>query len=136
MRARTSQATFEESIEQLVREQVAAIRARVEAALKRGLGEPVAARPKVAPKVEKLRLRRTSRGRRTEQEIAAMTERLYVAVCAAPGSTMLQLATQLSMEPKELRVAVAWLQKQERVRRVGIHQHTRYFPAAPMPKAR
>lgn len=135
MRTRTSQEIFEESIERLVREQVAGIRARVETALARGLGELAAAKPK-APEVKKLRSRSISKRRRTEQEIRNLTERLYQAVCSAPGSTMLQLAPGLGVEPRELAVAAAWLRKQGRVRTVGLIQHTRYFPVATAPKAR
>ena len=130
MRARTRREVFEDSIEQLVREQVAAIRARVEAAVLRGLGECAAARSKEVPAAKRPSQLGPSK-RRTAQEIVGLTERLYAAVCADPGSTMLQLAPRIGAVPSELTIAVAWLRKQGRLRTVGCHQHTRYFPAAP-----
>lgn len=135
MRANTSTEIFEERIEQLVREQIAAIRARAQAAVARGLGAlavpaSVPASKDLAPQAKRSSPRPASR-RRTAQQVADLAERLCAAVHAQPGETMRQLAPQVGATPSALSIAVERLRSQGRLRTVGHRQFTRYFPTAP-----
>lgn len=133
MRTKTSTEIFEERIEQLVREQVAAIRARVETAMARGFGEPAVQASKEGTPQTKRPARRPPSRRRTPQEVADLAERLCAAVHAQPGETMRHMASQVGATPGELSIAADRLRSQGRVRTVGQRQHTRYFPTAPAP---
>jgi hypothetical protein len=66
--------------------------------------------------------------RRAPEELAALGERFYSAVCATPGETMTFLAAQLGTTPRRLQRPVAHLKRAGRVRSVGERSHTRYFP--------
>lgn len=135
MRAKTSIEILEERIEQLVREHIAAIGARAQAAVVRGLGAlAVSASKDLAPQA-KLSPRRAASRRRTAQEVADLAERLCAAVHAQPGETMRHLAPQVGATPSELSIAVERLRSQGRLRTVGHRQFTRYFPTAPAPAA-
>jgi hypothetical protein len=133
MRAKTSSETFEERIEQLVREHIATIRAGAEAAVARGFAELAGRASNPAAPQTRMPTRRPASRRRTTEEVADLAERLCAAVHAAPGETMLRLAPQVGATPGELSVAVTRLRQQGRVRAVGQRQHTRYFPTAPAP---
>ena len=133
MRARTSSESFEGRIEQLVREQMAAVRARAEAAVARGFGEPAGGTTKPGVPPAKRSARRPASRRRTTEEVEDLAERLCAAVHAQPGETMLGLAPAVGTTPSELSVPVDRLRQQGRVRTVGQRQHTRYFPAVPAP---
>ena len=131
MRAKTSTENLEERIERLIREHIAAIRARAEAAVARGFAESVVRPSSQAAPRSRMAARRPASPRRTTQQVADLAERLCAAVHAAPGETMLTLAPQVGATPGELSVPVARLRQQGRVRTVGQRQHTRYFPTAP-----
>jgi hypothetical protein len=133
MRAKTSTENFEERIEQLVREHIATIRARAEAAVARGFAELAGRASNPAAPRTRMPARPTASRRRTTEEVADLAERLCAAVHAAPGETMLRLAQKVGATPGELSVAVTRLRQQARVRAVGQRQHTRYFPTAPVP---
>lgn len=133
MKAKTSTETFEQRLEQLVREHIAAIRAQAEAALARGFAELPVRAPAPAASLPKLSPHRPASRRRTSEQVAELAQRLCAAVHAAPGQTMLHLAPQVGATPAELSVAVAHLRRQGRLRTVGQRQYTRYFPAAPAP---
>lgn len=133
MRAKTSSESFEARIEQLVREHIAAIRAKAEAAVARGFAEPAGEAAKPGVPQSKRSARRPVSRRRTTEEVADLAERLCGAVQAQPGETMLRLAQEVGATPSELSVPVDRLREQGRVRTVGQRQHTRYFPAAPAP---
>ena len=117
-------------MEQLVREHIAAIRARAEAAMARGFGEAAARAPK-EDTPQKPSARRPASQRRTAQQVADLAERLCAAVHAQPGETMRQLAPQVGATPSELSIAVERLRSQGRMRTVGQRQQTRYFPLTP-----
>jgi hypothetical protein len=131
MRAKTSTESFEERIEQLIREQVAAIRVRAQAAVVRAFAESSVAPQKPASPTTKRPPRKPPSQRRTHEQVADLAERLCAAVYAEPGLTMLRLAPQVGATASELSIAVARLRQQGRVRTVGQRQHTRYFPVAP-----
>jgi hypothetical protein len=131
MRAKTSTENFEERIEQLIREQIAAIRARAEAAVVRGFAESAVRSSIPAAPQTKISARRSASRRRTTEQVADLAERLCAAVHAVPGETMLRLAPQVGATPGELSVAATRLRQQGRVRTVGQRQHTRYFPTVP-----
>ena len=135
MRAKTSIEILEERIEQLVREHIAAIGARAQAAVARGLGALAVPTSKDLAPQAKLSSRRAASRRRTAQEVADLAERLCTAVHAQPGETMRHLAPQVGATPSELSIAVERLRSQGRLRTVGHRQFTRYFPTAPAPAA-
>lgn len=118
---------LEREIEKLVRAHLEACRRAATAAVERAFAAamknepaPVQGRTKTTP--------RAARPRRSPEELAALTEKLYTAVCATPGETMAVLAEQLKMRPRSLQIAATRLKRAGRVRTVGQKQHTRYFP--------
>jgi hypothetical protein len=123
-----------EQIEHLVRTHIEEMRAAAAAAVERGFGtrahagrgagtvtsRPEAASRRIAP-------------RRAAEDLAALGERFYTALCRRPGETMTTLAPQVGASPRALQVAVARLKRAGRVRAVGQRQHTRYFPLTTAP---
>ncbi len=110
---------FVGTLQQLVRE------VAVEA-LQRRLGAPRGAK----------RRRQTS-SRRSTEEIGALTEALYEAICAQPGELMATIGQAISRGPRELALCAHRLIAAGRVRKTGQRQHTRYFPVdAPAPRSR
>jgi hypothetical protein len=130
MKAKTSTENFEERIEQLVGEHIAAIRAKAEAAVARGFAKWAGRTSNPAAPQTRMPVPGTSR-RRTTKEVEDLAQRLCAAVHASPGETMLVLAPKVGATPGELSVAVTRLRQQGRVRAVGQRQHTRYFPIVP-----
>jgi hypothetical protein len=61
-------------------------------------------------------------------EVSAVAERLYRAVCAHPGESMAVLADELGAPARELHRPMALLKQAGRVRSVGQRHQTRYFP--------
>ncbi len=120
---------LEQQIECLVRDHVAALRQRAEAALARAFSQTaMAGRRAAAP--------RTSGRRRAAAELSALSERLYAAICAQPGAGMGTLAAELGATPRELNRPARQLRRAGRVRSVGQRQATRYFPMATKAAAR
>lgn len=116
---------LETQIEQLVAAHLAAVRAAAGAAVERAFGTPAAPGPKA------MRPRGSSpNGRRTPEEIKALGDRLYEAVCADAGQTMTVLAPRLGAMPSELQRPMTRLKRAGRVRSVGQRHQTRYFPMA------
>lgn len=66
--------------------------------------------------------------RRPAAEIAAVSERLFKAVCARPGEGMAVIAGEVGLTPRELHRPMAQLKRSGRVRSVGQRHLTRYFP--------
>ena len=118
---------LEKRIEQLVREHIAAARQAVTAAVERAFAkaEGESAQQRERPKQTTQRSRR-----RRPDEVAALGERFYAAVCDNPGETMMGLAAALGVRSQERSVPVARLKRDDRVRSVGNRSHTRYFPMA------
>ena len=120
-----------EQIERAAREYQAAAGQAVMAAVARGLGtmnvgaaKAQAAREAVAGKAKASQ----PVSARNATEIASMTERLHAAVRAQPGETMTTLARDMGDTPRALKVAVARLKREGRIRSIGERQFTRYFP--------
>ncbi len=61
-------------------------------------------------------------------EMNALSERLYAAICANPGQNMATLAPVVGVSPRVLQVPRAKLKEAGRIRSVGSKQYTRYFP--------
>ena len=81
------------------------------------------------------RARRTTRrqGRkRSSEEVAALTTRLYETIDSQPGQTMGVLAGAMDCEPKDLRVSIRKLLDDGRVKKAGERMHTTYFPMGPV----
>ena len=66
--------------------------------------------------------------RRSPEEIAALGERLYEAICRHPGETMAVIAPVVGASPGELRRPSVLLRREGRVRSVGQRHAMRYFP--------
>lgn len=66
--------------------------------------------------------------RRTPEEIVALSEQLYTAMCKTPGETLTLLAGQLKTTPRALTVPLKLLKSAGRVRSAGHRQFTRYYP--------
>ena len=132
-----------EQIEQLVRDHLAANRAAVAAAVERAFAGANAvaggdARPSRATSADarpKVRARAKPARRRAVEEVVALGERFYAALCRSPGEPMTTLAPQVGASPRALQVAVTRLKRAGRVRAVGQRQGTRYFPMTTTPAA-
>lgn len=120
-----------EQIERAAREYQAAAGQAVMAAVARGLGtiRVGAAKAKVARETVAGKTKASaSASSRYATEIASMTERLDAAARAQPGETMTILARDMGDTPRALKVAVARLKREGRIRSIGERQFTRYFP--------
>lgn len=120
-----------QSIEQLVREHMAAVergvREAVERAFARTAGTAAGPARKVGPAPARQR-RPSESHRRSRSEVSALGERLYQTVCAHPGEGIAVLASKLGTTATELQRPMALLRQAERVRSVGQRHQTRYFP--------
>ena len=112
-----------EQIEKLVRDHVAACRVSARDAVERAFAT-ADGRSKPAGAVRAPRIGR----RRASTEVAELGERLYAAVCARPGETMVALAPAVGGSPREFSRPMAVLKAAGRVRSVGQRHLTRYFP--------
>ena len=68
--------------------------------------------------------------RRASDEIRALSERFYEALCRTPGETMTVLAPMVGSTARELNRPVFLLKGAGRIRSVGTKHATRYFPMA------
>lgn len=117
---------LERQIEALVRTHLEACRSAAVAAVERAVAhsnEPARRRPRAKPAGNQSK-------RRSQAELAALSERFLAAVCATPGETMLVLAPKVGAKAVDLQVPVARLKRDKRVRSAGNKHCTRYFPAA------
>ncbi len=119
-------------IERLVEEYIASTRAAAQAALNRafaaGTTATVGPVRSTTPRPTPSRARQGAR--RTADELGALSERLYEAVCRTPGETMLVLAPAVGATARELNRPMLRLTHAGRVRSVGARNATRYFPMA------
>ena len=114
-----------QQIEQLVREHVTILRAVAKAAVEQAFA---AVQTEPAKKPKRARTKTKPARRRSPEEVAALGERFYDAVCKLPGETMTILAGQVGATPRQLQVPVAQLKRAGRVRSAGQRSQTRYFP--------
>jgi len=114
-----------ERVEQLVQQHIEASRRAAQQAVERAFTRAASgrARPRSRPQAKS-----ASDKRRTPDEIAALGERFYQAVCAKPGETMAVLAANLGASAGELNRPMTRLKQTGRVRTAGARNLTRYFP--------
>jgi hypothetical protein len=126
----TTSQQLTEQIERLVRDHITAIRAAAAAAVARAFAatSSVAGDQPQRAKVAGAKARAKPAPRRAVEEVAALADQFYAALCRSPGQTMATLAPQVGASPRALQVAVARLKRASRVRAVGQRQFTRYFP--------
>jgi len=72
--------------------------------------------------------RRRPSKRRREEDIAALTEELYRAICRHPGASMRTLGETVRRPTRELSLCAHRLIDQRRVKKAGQRDQTRYFP--------
>jgi len=124
----TSNEELARRIEQLVREHIAESRRTAAEAVARAFtgasGVGAGGRKATVPK------RRAEGKRRDPEEVAALGERLYAAVCASPGQGMAAFARELGASVRDLQRPMTHLKRAERIRSVGVRHLTRYFPMA------
>jgi hypothetical protein len=124
---------LEIQIEELVREHVAALRRAATSALDRAFGQAQARKAKGGRVAQ---AGRRAGHRRGPDEVAALGERLYAAICAHPGAAMTALAAEVGASAQELNRPATQLRRAGRVRAVGQRQGTRYFPMSAKTSAR
>jgi hypothetical protein len=117
-----------EQIEQLVRNHIAATRTAAAAAVERAFADTSRSGDRPNTSAARPGPRRTIAPKRAAEELVALGEQFYAALCRQPGESMMTLASQVGASPRALQVAVARLKRAGRVRSVGQRQHTRYFP--------
>lgn len=113
---------LEAEIEDVVRRHLAAYQAAAAAAVERAFASMP---PHPAPSGTK---RRATSRRRPPDEVAALAERLYEAVCAHPGETMAVIAPSVGESARALNRPMTRLKRAGRVRSAGQRHMTRYFP--------
>lgn len=128
----TNQGDLAEGIERLVREYITTIHMSAKAAVERAFAAGMDGSAATSA-----RQRRQSAGqatparagkRRASDEIGTLSERLYEAVCRAPGETMTVLAPVVGATARELHRPMTLLKHAGRVRSAGTRHATRYFP--------
>jgi hypothetical protein len=118
-----------DGIERLVQEYVSTIRIAAEEAVERAVG--ASASGKATPNASAKQRAPSRQGkRRPSDEISALSERLYEAVCQAPGETMTVVAPMVGSTARELNRPMLLLRRAGRIRSVGTKHATRYFPMA------
>src|SRR5690606_33052362 len=95
-------------------------------AVARAFASPAAKCDSAQPPASKRRWK----GSRSPDEVAALAERLYAAICAQPGAGMVALAKEVGASVRELHHPMTRLKARGRIRSVGKRRLTRYFPMA------
>ena len=121
-------------IEHLVRDYISTIRIAAEGAVERAVAASVGR--SAAPSAKKQRSpsaapSREQGTRRPSDEIGALSERFYEALCQSPGEKMAVLAPLVGATPRDLNRPMLLLKRSGRIRSVGTKHATRYFPMAP-----
>ena len=122
-----------EQIEQLVRNHIAATRTAAAGAVERAFAATSRSCDRPNTSAGRTGPRRTIAPKRAAEELVALGDQFYAALCRQPGESMTTLASQVGASPRVLQVAVARLKRTGRVRSVGQRQHTRYFPMTGAP---
>jgi hypothetical protein len=118
---------IQKAVEQVMREHLAACESAAAAAVREGLRR-AAAQPSRGRGGAQAPKRRASAPRRTREQLAELEKRLYEAVRAQPGETMVVLAQAVGATARELNRPATRLRQQGRIRSAGRRQYTRYFP--------
>jgi hypothetical protein len=122
-----------EGIERLVREYISTIQIAAAGAVERAVGANAGGKttPNASAKQRTPSAAPSRQGRRRRSdEIGALGERLYEAVCQAPGETMGVIAPMIGSTARELNRPMLLLRQAGRIRSVGTKHATRYFPMA------
>jgi hypothetical protein len=114
---------LEQEIERLIRTHLAECSKRAMQAVERGFAA-TGMRPR--RRVEKAR--DGARARRPGGLVSELTERLYAAVCAHPGTGMAVLAAKVGATARQLERPAKRLREAGRIRSVGERNAMRYFP--------
>ena len=120
-----------ERIERLVQEYISEARTAAQVAVDRAFANSAGD----TAKKQEQRGRRRSGRRRPSAELDALSERLYAAMCNAPGETMMVLAPAVGCSARELQRPMALLKRAGRVRSVGRRHATRYSPMGEEPSS-
>lgn len=113
-----------ERIERLVQDYISETRIAAQAAMDRAFATSTGKKVKTQRRQAKRRMG----SRRVSAELIAIGERLYAAMCNAPGETMTVLAPAVGCSARELHRPMSLLKQARRVRSVGNRQGTRYYP--------
>lgn len=126
-----------EAIEHLVREYMSTIRIAAQGAVERAVAASVGGGAAPSAKKRQPPAAPSSRqgARRASDEIEALSERFYEALCRSPGETMTVLAPLVGATSRELNRPMVLLKRAGRIRSVGTKYATRYFPMAPRSSA-
>lgn len=119
------------AVEQVICEHLAECEAIAAAAVRGAFlraAQPRAAKAAMPASNDAPRRRRRPARVRSHEEVTALGERLYEAICAQPGETMSVLAKVVGATPSELNLPAKWLRRTGRLQSVGQRQFTRYFP--------
>jgi hypothetical protein len=120
-------------IEDLVQQHVAALRAAAAAAVTRAFEAGPHEAARASTPTTSACPRTKAAPRRAPEELTALGERFYAALCRRPGETMMTLAPEVGASSQVLQVAVARLRRSGRVRAIGTRQQTRYYPMTTAP---
>jgi hypothetical protein len=115
-----------ERIERLVQDYISETRVAAQAAMNRAFA--TSAGKKAKKQGQQAKRRTCSISRRPSAELIAIGERLYAAMCDAPGESMTVLAPAVGCSARELHRPMSLLKQAGRVRSVGNRQGTRYYP--------
>ena len=112
------------AVEQLVREHLAACEAAAALAVRAAFERASLPSSKPAPR----KAARAPAHRRSQEEMAALQERLYAAIRRHPGETMAVIGPAVGATSRDLERPVERLRRQGRIRSVGQRRYMRYFP--------
>lgn len=126
-----------QGIEHLVRDYISTIRIAAERAIERGVAASVGGGVAASAKKHLPSTAPSSRqgGRRPSDQIGALSERFYEALCQSPGEKMAVLAPIVGATARDLNRPMLLLKRAGRIRSVGTKHATRYFPMAPRSSA-
>jgi hypothetical protein len=124
-------------IEHIVQEYISTIRIAAEGAIERAVAASVGGSAAASAKTRPSAAAPSSRPgrRRASNEIGALSERFYEALCRSPGETMTVLAPIVGTTARDLNRPMLALKRAGRIRSVGTRHATRYFPMAPQSSA-
>lgn len=127
----TLQHGIEARVDVMMQEIMAMVRKVAVNAVTSGLGRAANRGGQKPPReMQRAGERKKAGPKRSKAEISELRERLYSAMCKQPGETVAYLAGQLSVSTHALTLPARQLCEQERARKVGERNHTRYFPMA------
>ena len=123
-----------QGIEHLVRDYISTIRIAAHGAIERAVATRVGGVAFPCAKKERQPSSR-QKARRPSDEIGALSERFYEALCRSPGEKMGVLAPMIGATARDLNRPMLVLKRAGRIRSVGTKHATRYFPMAPRSSA-